>query len=126
MQCLKGGEVWHRLDVANDGRGIIVVVSPLLSNAFRRSKSTNTDIRAEHACPGLGLDAGRGRGGQACRESQQLIFLAFTKFGVTDKKLSQPVIIAVEIGHGHIQCRGKVCSRGERWLWDTAQRKKAA
>ena len=34
MQCLQGGEVWCKPDVANDERRIIVIVLPLWSKAY--------------------------------------------------------------------------------------------
>mgnify|MGYP001320434777 CR=1 FL=1 len=40
MQCLKGGEVWRKPDVANDERGIIVIVLPLWLNDYQGYKNS--------------------------------------------------------------------------------------
>ena len=42
MQCPKGGEVWRRLDVAVDERGIIVFVLPLWSFGYLPGKKWTT------------------------------------------------------------------------------------
>jgi hypothetical protein len=40
MQCPQGGEAWRKLGVANDERGIIVIVLPLWLNGYRRPRKS--------------------------------------------------------------------------------------